>query len=76
VTVASMEQMTSSVVKQMVSPSINYKGSVERKRSFGHPSLRCMSTLSLNRYVQYVSFIDEFSHKTCICFLEAKGKSI
>ena len=75
-TIASMEQMTSSVVKQMVSPSINYKGSVESKRSFGHPSLRCMPTLSLNGYVQYVSFIDEFSHKTYICFLEEKGQSI
>jgi hypothetical protein len=32
----------------MVSPSINYKGSMERKRSFGHPSLKCMSTFSLN----------------------------
>ena len=29
---------------QMVSPSINYKGSMERKRSFGHRSLRCVWT--------------------------------
>jgi hypothetical protein len=43
-----MEQMTSLVVKQMVSPIINYKGSMERKISFGHPSLRYMSTFSLN----------------------------
>jgi len=33
----------------MISPSINYKGSMESKRSFGHPSLKCMSTFSLNR---------------------------
>jgi hypothetical protein len=46
--VASMEQMTSSVVKHMVSPSINYKGSMGRKIIFGHPSLSSMSIFSLN----------------------------
>ena len=32
-----------------------------------------MSSISLTRYVYYVSFIDDFSHKNWIYFL--KGKS-
>ena len=33
-----------------------------------------MSSSSLSRYVYYVSFIDDFSRKTCIYFLKGKNE--
>ena len=33
-----------------------------------------MSAISLNGYVYYVSFIDDFSHKIWICFLKNKDE--